>query len=124
MIEPCHNAASLCFLSEEMAAQEHSAAKPQLKRFGVRRLVGALARRDSSRRTRRRVAWWESGDKSPHSKILAVREESDTLQCKGRKKPQRILRLLVFFAANPLLVAASPRCVLCVLLRLLRLAAA
>jgi BlaI family penicillinase repressor len=36
--------------------------------LGVRRLVGALGRRDSSRRAGRPVAQRESGDKSPHSK--------------------------------------------------------
>jgi hypothetical protein len=34
----------------------------------------------------------------------------EDIACRKSKRPQRILRLLAFFAANPLLVAASPRC--------------
>ena len=46
----------LCSQGPPINVDGRSAAQPQPKRLGVRRLVGALARRDSSRGTRRRVA--------------------------------------------------------------------
>src|SRR6266540_2497190 len=82
------------------ALAEHRAAQPQPPGFGVRGLVRAFGRRLVAVERERGVPLFsrpaergpalatsrpsgKSGDKSPHSKILAGREDSDGLQYRG-----------------------------------------